>query len=218
MILFYDMIEKLSNQKLDEYVASNFYSPLGAKTLGYKPLERFDKWRIAPTQNDLLFRKQLVQGYVHDPAAALLGGVSGNAGVFSNANDLAKLMQMLLQNGEYGDEQFLKKETVDLFTSCAFCAEGNRRGLGFDKPIPNGGGGTCCKSASNVSYGHSGFTGTLTWVDPIENLVYIFLSNRVYPDEENKKIISLDIRTKIQQVIYDAINENKKVTSKECSN
>jgi CubicO group peptidase (beta-lactamase class C family) len=213
MILFSDMIEKLSNQKLNDFVASNFYAPLGAKTLGYKPLERFDKSIIAPTQNDLLFRKQLVQGYVHDPAAALLGGVSGNAGVFSNANDLAKLMQMLLQNGEYGDKQYFKKETVDLFTSCAFCAEGNKRGLGFDKPIPNFGGGTCCKSASNASYGHSGFTGTLTWVDPIDNLVYVFLSNRVYPDEENKKIQNLNIRTQIQQVIYDAIKESKKGNS-----
>lgn len=207
--LFHDIVERETGEKLDSFVYENFYSRLGAKTLGYKPLMKFNRDKIVPTQDDVFFRHQLINGYVHDPGAAMFGGVAGHAGLFSNANDLAKMLQMYLQNGSYGGEQFLKKSTLDIFTSSHFRCEGNRRGLGFDKPIAECN-GPACASASAKSYGHQGFTGTVFWVDPEEGLLYIFLSNRIHPDEENKKINKLDIRTNVQQVLYDAIKEAKK--------
>ena len=191
---------------MNDYVEQTFYKSLGANTLGYLPLKRFDKNEVVPTENDIVFRKQLIQGYVHDPGAAMLGGVGGHAGLFSNANDLAKMLQMYLQNGEYGGTRYLDKKTVKMFTSCLECSNGNRRGLGFDKPqsdttkysptIPG---------ISPESYGHTGFTGTMVWVDPEYEIIYVFLSNRVFPDAVKNKLAELDIRTKIQQVIYDSI-------------
>jgi len=202
---FQDVIEKQSRTKLNNYVENNFYKKIGATTMGYLPLKRFPKSRIIPTENDTVFRKQLLQGYVHDPGAAMLGGVAGHAGIFSNANDLAKIMQMYLNEGEYGGVRYIKPETIKLFTSSPF-APGNRRALGFDKPeINTNKVGPTCKSASNRSFGHTGFTGTMTWVDPEKNLVYVFLSNRVNPDQNNQKYIELHVRTKIQEVIYDSI-------------
>lgn len=204
------MCEHLSGRSINNYMKP-IYNKLGASNMGYLPLQRFPKKRIAPTENDIIFRKQIVQGYVHDPGAAMLGGIAGHAGIFSNANDLAKLMQLYLNKGNYGGEQYITSATLNYFSSCIACAEGNRRGLGFDKPEPDTNKeGPTCASASLSSFGHTGFTGTYVWADPDNELVYIFLSNRVYPDAENKKLSKLNTRTNIHQVFYDAINASKK--------
>ena len=172
----------------------------------FNPLLQFKASRIVPTEKDDYFRNQLIQGYVHDQGAAMLGGVSGHAGLFSNANDLAIIMQMLLQGGEYGGVKFIEQNTIDEFTKQQFPLNNNRRGIGFDKPEPElWDEGPTCKSASAESYGHTGFTGTIAWADPKYNLVYIFLSNRTYPSAENTKLIKMRTRKEIQQVIYDAV-------------
>jgi beta-N-acetylhexosaminidase len=204
-----EIIERQTGMKMEEYVEKEFYQPLMARTLGYLPRNKFPLERIVPTEYDVAFRRQLVHGYVHDPGAAMQGGVGGHAGAFSNANDLAIMMQMLINGGTYGGENFLYPETIKEFTRCQFCVgkNGNRRGAGFDKPVRDGSGGPTCDCVSFESFGHSGFTGTITWADPEQEVVYVFLSNRIYPNAENKKLITSGIRTKIQQVIYDAINE-----------
>ena len=204
--LLQSIIESYFQTSLDSVAYQKFYAPLGATTLGYRPLKRFPPERITPTENDLIFRKQLIHGYVHDQGAAMLGGVAGHAGLFSNSNDLAKLMQMYMQYGYYGGEQFIDSSVVAEFTRCQFCESDNRRGIGFDKPVVNGRGGPTCNCVSLVSFGHSGFTGTLAWVDPEQEIVYIFLSNRIHPDAENRKLISTDVRTRIQEVIYNSLN------------
>lgn len=204
------IIEKQSGQALEEYV-DQIYSSMGMTTTGYRPRERFSLNRIPPTEYDLTFRKQLIHGDVHDPGAAMLGGVGGHAGVFSNANDLAKLMQMYLNFGTYGGERYIQEETMKEYTRCQFCDEEkeNRRAAGFDKPFLQGYGGPTCDGISQNSYGHTGFTGTMAWADPDEEIVYVFLSNRVYPDAENKKLLKMNIRTNIQQVIYNAIKNSR---------
>ncbi len=199
------IVERITHKPMSEYVETNFYNKLGAYTMGYLPLNRFEPDRIPPTENDVLFRKQVVQGYVHDPGAAMMGGVCGHAGLFSNANDLAKLMQMYLNKGTYGGEQYFKPETIDYFTSCPFCENHNRRGIGFDKPDMNSVAGPTCQCVSAGSFGHTGFTGTFTWADPETGLLYVFLSNRVYPDAGNSKITEMDVRTKIQEVLAKSI-------------
>ena len=197
------IIELHSGKRLDQYVDSCFYKPMGLSRITYNPLNKFSAFEIPPTENDKLFRKQLIQGYVHDQGAAMLGGVGGHAGLFSNATDLAALMQMLLNKGEYGGQRYLNAETIAEFTRCQFCASGNRRGLGFDKPEMNyNKTGPTCKCVSGSSYGHTGFTGTIAWADPDRNIVYIFLCNRVYPDAENKRIQNLATRVEIQDAIY----------------
>jgi CubicO group peptidase (beta-lactamase class C family) len=201
------IIEKQSKQELNHFLKTQLYEPMGLRTMGYNPLNCFDKSRIAPTENDIKFRKQVVQGYVHDPGAAMLGGVCGHAGLFGNATDLASLMQMFLNKGYYGGVRYLKPEVVDLYTTNPF--KTNHRGIGFDKPKLEGG-GTCAKLASSKSFGHSGFTGTLAWADPENQLNFVFLSNRVYPDQENRKIIDMGIRADIQRVLYESIKERKK--------
>ena len=148
-----------------------------------------------------------MHGYVHDPGAAMLGGVGGHAGLFSNATDLASLMQVLLNKGSYGNVSYIDEAVVNEFTKAQF--PGNRRGAGFDRPTASGG-GPCHESASQLSFGHSGFTGTLVWVDPKYNLTYVFLSNRVCPDQDNWKIRDMNIRTEIQRVIYEAITTRDK--------
>ncbi len=204
--LFADIIDNLSGKTIDNYLYDNFYTTLGAHKLCYTPLNRFSKYQIAPTENDQIFRKQTLQGYVHDPGAAMLGGISGHAGLFSNTNDLAKLLQMLLNKGSYGGIRYLQEETINLFTSCQFCEQGNRKGLGFDKAWDdNSKLDPTCSCTSPLSYGHSGFTGTIFWVDPKHDIVYIFLSNRVHPDAENPKLGKMNIRPNIQKIIYDAI-------------
>ena len=199
------MCEELSGRSIDAYMWP-VYRKLGAHSMGYLPLERFSIKRIAPTENDITFRHQLIRGYVHDPGAAMLGGVAGHAGVFSSANDLAKVMQLYLNKGNYGNEQFISSATLNYFSSCVACTEGNRRGLGFDKPEPDKSKESpTCESASLTSFGHTGFTGTYAWADPDNGLVYIFLSNRVHPEAENKKLSKLNVRTNIHQVFYDAL-------------
>jgi len=208
--LLVPVIEYMTNKHIKDYVMIKFYNPLGLTTMGYLPRERFDLQRIIPTEDDKIFRKQILQGDVHDQGAALLGGVSGHAGLFSNANDIAIFMQMLLQKGSYGSEQFLDSTVLLEFTKVQFPLNDNRRGIGFDKPqLVYEEDGPTCKSVSPESFGHSGFTGTYAWADPENNLVYVFLSNRIYPDASNSKILDMDIRTKVHQAFYDAIEQSK---------
>ncbi len=204
--MFQQIIETATDTMLYPYVWHNFYNPLGAHTLGYKPLRRFPRERIVPTEDDNYYRKQLLQGHVHDMGAAMLGGVSGNAGLFGSANDLAKLMQMYLNGGTYGQHRYINESTLELYTSCYNCEEENHRGFGFNKPVFwEEDAGPACNSASPRSYGHSGFTGTLAWADPEADLLYIFLSNRVHPDMGNNKLIDMNVRTEVQQVVYNAL-------------
>ena len=202
--LFKDYIEKEYKEPMDELNDENFYAPLGATTLTYNPLNKFPKSLIVPTEKDDFFRHQLLQGTVHDEGAAMLGGVSGNAGLFANSNDVAKMMQMYLQKGYYGGKSYLKPETVDMFNKRYFEEEGVRRGLGFDKPQLDDAMATC-GCVSFKSFGHSGYTGTYTFVDPETEIVYVFLSNRVYPTRDNNKLGKEDIRPKVQGLIQDAI-------------
>ncbi len=199
-------IERVTQQPFAEFLEENFYKPMGLASLQFNPAESVQKNRLIPTSIDTEFRKQLLRGYVHDPAAALLGGISGHAGLFSHAMDLARIMQMLLWKGYYNGIQFFKPETIKRFTSYGPHPERNRRGLGFDKPpVQFKTDGLICRSASNNSFGHSGFTGTFVWADPDQDLIYVFLSNRIHPDEDNKLINQLNIRTRIHQAAYDAI-------------
>jgi beta-glucosidase-like glycosyl hydrolase/CubicO group peptidase (beta-lactamase class C family) len=203
----FSIIERLNNKNFEDFVYRNFYKPMNAVHTCFLPLEKFSKKQIVPTENDMVFRKQLLQGYVHDPGAAMLGGVCGHAGVFSNAGDLGKIMQMYLNEGFYGGKRYFSPETIQLFTSSPYeKSNDNRRAIGFDKPIlEEGEPGPTCKEVSAESFGHSGFTGTIAWADPKDKIVYVFLSNRIHPDQDNRKLIENDVRTKIQKVIYDAI-------------
>ncbi|GHV31318.1 beta-N-acetylglucosaminidase [Bacteroidia bacterium] len=204
-MLLKEIIENIFDQTLDNFLNNWLYADLGANSTGFLPLRKISIENIAPTEYDEIWRKQLLVGYPHDEAAAVMGGVSGNAGLFSNANDLAKVLQMLLNGGEYGDEKYLSKETVSLFTKTK--SAHSRRGLGFDKPdMENPGKSPTSLSASAHTYGHTGFTGTCFWVDPDKDLIYIFLSNRVYPSRTPNRLSQLNIRTRIQDVIYEAIN------------
>lgn len=205
---FQKIIELQTNSPLEEFVQKSFYQPMGLSKIGFLPRQRFDLEQIVPTEYDSIFRKQLIHGDVHDPGAAMLGGVGGHAGLFSNAEDLAAVFQLFLQNGYYAGQLLLDSATINQYTSYQYDYKQveNRRGLGFDKPYPVYDSlGPVCKSASLRSFGHSGFTGTYAWVDPEYDLVYIFLSNRVYPDAGNNKISKFNFRTRIQQAIYDAI-------------
>jgi len=206
---FNEIIRRVKNTNQDQYVENEIYGRLGLNNIGYNPRDKWTLERIPPTEDDKIFRKQLIQGDVHDQGAALFGGVGGHAGLFSNSNDLAVLMQMYMQYGHYGGDTLYDKEILELFTSSPYLeTHRNRRGIAFDKPVLSGvGGPTCNYCSSNKSFGHSGFTGTLTWADPENGFVYVFLSNRVYPDAENRKILSLSIRTRIQKVFLDAIKK-----------
>jgi CubicO group peptidase (beta-lactamase class C family) len=200
------IVEQLTGMTLDQYAAKTFYQPMGMTTTGFKPRNRFPVERIVPTETENHFRRQTMQGDVHDEGASMFGGVAGHAGLFSDAYDLAMLYQMLLNGGEFNGTRYLQKETIDLFT--AYHSKVSRRGYGFDKPekdnkirrepYPS-------SLASPLTYGHTGFTGTCVWVDPQYNLVYIFLSNRVYPTRDNGKLSSLGVRGKIQDAIYRAL-------------
>lgn len=197
------IIERQTQKKMDEYV-SDLYFRIGLG-LTYQPLKKFSIQQIAPTENDSKFRKQIVQGFVHDPGAALLGGVAGHAGLFGNALDLAKLMQLYLNKGELNGVRLLDSSVVNDFTSCHFCPT-NRRGLCFEKPEPDDKKDSPVTSeCSSESFGHSGFTGTFAWADPKNGLVYVFLSNRVYPDVDPNKLAKLGIRGKIHKAFYDAL-------------
>lgn len=201
-MMFKQLSERTLNQPMEDFLQQNLYEPLGAYSLGYTPLNRFPADVIAPTELDTLFRKGLLVGTVHDERAAMLGGVSGHAGLFGTANDLSKLGQMLLQEGSYGGTKYYKPETVSLFTARQFAS--SRRGLGWDKPVLSEWNSPTSRYSSPRTFGHTGFTGTCLWVDPEFNLVYIFLSNRVFPDRSDK-LIQTNIRSRIQDVIYEAI-------------
>ena len=204
-IILKEYLEKATGKTIDELSTTNFYKTLGMNNTMYNPLRKFDASVIPPSENDTYFRNTTVQGYVHDMAAAMQGGVAGHAGIFSNAMDIAKMMQMYLQKGNYGEHQYFSPSTFDTFNTCYFCAEGNRRGLGFDKPQLGKEGPTCgCVSMS--SFGHTGFTGTMAWADPETEIVYVFLSNRTYPgNTEVNKLSKENIREDIQKVIQEAI-------------
>jgi beta-N-acetylhexosaminidase len=194
------IIEKITGTSLDKFVDSVYYKPLGLATMTFKPREKFSLPEIVPTEQDTYFRNQLVQGDVHDPAAAMLGGVSGNAGLFSNANDMAIVLQMLLNGGAYAGRKYLEPSTVKLFTGKQFV--NSRRGLGWDKPEKQGHSSPASQFASENAFGHTGFTGTCIWADPEYKLIYIFLSNRVYPDAANVKLAKMNVRTDIHDIIY----------------
>ena len=198
-------IEGHYNKPLDELAQDHFYKSLGANNTHYNPYKTISNSRIPPTEEDDYYRFQKVQGYVNDMGAAMQNGVGGHAGVFSNANDIAKIMQMYLQKGYYGGVRYLKPETLDKFNTCYYCDKKVRRGIGFDKPQLADSGPTC-GCVSMTSFGHSGFTGTYTWADPDEELVYVFMANRTYPTSKGKNmLLREDIRTNIQEAIYEAI-------------
>jgi beta-N-acetylhexosaminidase len=201
------IVEELTGMPLDQYVQAFFYMPMGMESTGFKPLKRFPVDRIVPTEDEKYFRRQLLDGYVHDEGASLLGGVAGHAGLFSDAYDLAILYQMLLNGGEFNGKRYLKTETIKYFT--AYHSDISRRGLGFDKPEKDnqvrGRDAYPSLTASPETFGHTGFTGTCVWVDPKHDLVYIFLSNRVYATRDNSRFGQMNIRGKIQEALYRAI-------------
>ena len=201
-----EIIEQKTKRSLDFVVDSMYYKPMGLQYTTYNPLKIFSKNQIAPTENDTVFRKQLIHGYVQDQAAAMQGGIGGHAGLFSNATELATIMQLFLNEGTYGGKRFISDSTINYFTTPPYIntLTKNRRGIGFDRPTTDLKGGPTCDAVSILSYGHSGYTGTRAWVDPKHGLVYIFLSNRVYPDANNWKLVKNDVRTRIEKVIYNS--------------
>ncbi len=200
------LIENIKGRPFLEILNREIYHPIGVKgDLMYLPAERYPQEKIVPTEMDTLFRHQMVHGTVHDEAAAMWGGVSCNAGLFGNAKGLAQLFQVYLDNGRYKGRKFIDSTSIVNFTQCQYCDNDNRRGLGFDKPLLEFDEilSTVAKDASRESFGHSGFTGTLVWADPKHDLVYVFLSNRVYPTREQRHIYTMNVRPKIHQVVYD---------------
>ena len=205
-ILLRKVIEHQTSMPFEQYLQKYVYAPLNLANLTFNPIQHTNPDWLIPTEDDTLFRQQRLQGFVHDQTAALLGGVSGHAGLFGSANDVAVIMQMLLNQGVYGNKRILKASTVELFTKKQ--TKNNRRGLGFDKPesdpkkpSPTG------KFVSPLAFGHTGFTGTCAWADPKNKIVYVFLSNRVHPSAVNNKLVELNVRTHIQDVVYDAIKD-----------
>ena len=203
-----EITKQLSGSDYETFLKENIYAPLGAHSIGFNPLNYYPKKNIIPTEYDSFFRKKTIKNWVHDENAALMGGVSGNAGLFATANDLAKLMQMYMQFGSYGGKQFIKKSTLLEFTKVQFPENDNKRGLGFDKPLLNNASLSLSKASpapqvSEASFGHGGFTGTYIWADPENELVYIFLSNRVNPTRDHKNLYNLNIRPSLMQVFYE---------------
>jgi len=199
-----EIVEGISSEHLENYVQQNFYKPLGMQRAGYNPLYRFPKEQIVPTEVDTLFRNILLQGYVHDPGASMVGGISGHAGLFGSAYDLAIFYQMLLNGGTYGGVRYFKPETVEMFSSKQ--SRTSRRGLGFDRSdakteYPS-------KLASANTFGHTGYTGIRLWVDKDVNLIYILLTNRVHPVTSNK-LNDLNISSRLMDTIYNVISEVK---------
>jgi CubicO group peptidase (beta-lactamase class C family) len=198
------VVEQVTGKPINRYVEEQFYTPMGLKMIGYLPLQFIKRDLIAPTENDLTFRGQVLQGYVHDPGAALFGGVAGHAGVFATAGDVAAIFQMLLNEGKYRGKTFFRPETIRRFT--AYSSYISRRGLGFDKPAPEKyDGGPTDVRCSGYTFGHQGFTGTCAWADPQNGVVFIFLSNRVYPVADNGLINRLSTRTTVQGALYEAL-------------
>ena len=207
-LIFPELISQLSGVSYEYYLQKHFYLPMGAAALGFNPKTKGYPNALVPTEVDTLFRKDLVKGWVHDENAALMGGISGNAGLFGTARDLHKIMQMLENYGIYEGHRYLSEATLKEFTKVQFPGNDNRRGLGFDKPLLNNmtlpiTGAYPAVAASEESFGHSGFTGTFIWADPINQLVFIFLSNRVYPTRNNRNLYELNIRPQLHQLFYD---------------
>ncbi len=207
MILLYRSLQNITKLPFDQFLNQSLYKPLGLHHTRFLPTNSFTKDQIVPTEIDSFFRHTLVQGYVHDENAALLGGISGHAGLFSTANDMAIISQMLLNKGSYGGKEYIKPATVDQYIRYQYPELNNRRALGFDKPLLEYNVNTShvARDASPLSFGHSGFTGTFVWIDPAYHLTYILLTNRVYPSRVNNKISQYSIRPCIQQIIYDHI-------------
>ena len=203
LMILHHLVERLTNQPLDVFTTKNFYEPLAMNTTGFNPLSHISKAQIAPTENDNLFRERLLQGTVQDQTAAMLGGVSGHAGLFSSASDLIKLLQMNLNKGRVGDKQFLSESTINLFTTNR--STRSQRLLGWDKLPSDGESNFVSNKVSPSSYGHSGYTGTLVWIDPEKDIVFIFLSNRVNPSAANNKINTLKIRRKVMDLVYKSL-------------
>ncbi len=202
--LYPELVERLTGTDYETYLKKTFYEPLGAYRLTFNPMRFWEKETIIPTENDTFFRKEQLQGIVHDEGAAMMNGFSANAGLFGTADDLAKLFQMYLQMGEFAGKQYIAAESVKEFTRYQF--EGNRRGLGFDKPpLENKENGSVSVLASNASFGHSGYTGTFVWADPDKEFIFIFLSNRVYPTRENSIIYQENIRPTLNHIFYEAL-------------
>lgn len=211
------IVELVTNIPFEDYVVKNFYEPMELQHTFFRPLAHVPQNEIVPTENDLVFRQQLLHGDVHDQGAAMLGGISGHAGLFSNAREVATLMQMVLNGGTYQGKEYLKAETIQLFTSAPFAKNENRRGIGFDKPPLNPKDKIRMPSmkASAKSFGHSGFTGTFVWADPQNKLIVVFLSNRIHPDSGNQLLMKLSIRTHIHDVFYEAIEASKSLSANE---
>lgn len=205
-----ELIQNVTGVGLEAYLKQHFYDPMHLHTLAFNPLLQFEASMIVPTEVDTFFRMSLIHGKVHDEGAILMKGTSGNAGLFGSAADVAAVLQMWLQGGVYGGERYLKTATVDLFTTYQYPNRGNRRALGFDKPLLeyDFALSSVAQSASHRSFGHTGFTGTLVWADPAHNLIYIFLSNRVYPTRVNPRIYQLNVRPGIHQILYDYLLES----------
>lgn len=206
MYLLQALVERVTNQPLDEFLDQNIYQPLGLYTMTFNPFKKYGIDMVAPTEDDVAFRKTVIQGYVHDPGAAMYGGVAGHAGLFGKAGDLAVMMQMMLNGGKYADVDMMDPQTVSEFTKRQSAQ--SRRGWGWDKPEPERGkGGSAGVLASKNTFGHTGFTGTCTWADPDHNLVYVFLSNRVHPDAENNLLLKDNVRQEIHDVIYQSMRQ-----------
>jgi CubicO group peptidase (beta-lactamase class C family) len=199
------VVEQLTGQTLDAFAHDRFYAPMGLTRIGFKPMEWAEPKDVAPTEMDQVFREQTVHGHVHDPGAAMLGGVAGHAGLFSDAYDLARLFYMLVRGGHYGGWDGLRAETIRTWTQRVDPDEQHRKACGFDRPEAERDEGPTCNEAGWASFGHTGFTGTVAWADPDADLVYIFLSNRVHPNAENWKLVKLNVRTEIQRVIYQTL-------------
>ncbi len=207
-ILYPQVIKNITGEDFEDYLKSNFYEPIGANSLTYNPLRFYKLDQIVPTERDTFFRMTQLHGQVHDEGAAMLGGLSGHAGLFGNANDLMKIMQMYLQNGYYGGKQYISRDAMFEFTRYQYPELGSRRGIAFDKPSFQYT-GNAPRYASPASFGHTGYTGIMVWMDPTYNLDFVFLSNRVYPTRENTKLYTLNIRTSIMDAVYEGLDRGK---------
>ncbi|MEZ5000027.1 MAG: serine hydrolase domain-containing protein [Bacteroidales bacterium] len=210
--LYPKIIENLSGERYEDFLNEKIYHRLGAYNIVFNPYRFYPVSQIVPTEVDTLFRKQLLHGFVHDEGSAMMGGFSGNAGLFATASDLIKLVEMYRRMGNYGGDQIIGADILEKYSTAPFLDNDNRRGLGFDKPqlpdmVDNIEEIYPCRGASLSSFGHSGFTGTFVWADPEKEVSYVFMSNRVYPTRENNLISDMNIRTEILQAIYDSIIE-----------
>ena len=203
-----ELVSNLTDTTYRQYLDQHFYQPLNAKTLVFNPVDHFSLNQIVPTEVDTFFRMQPIHGYVHDEGAIMMNGVSANAGLFSNAEDLGRVFQMLLNDGRVDTVQMLKPQTIHLFTTTQYPNNDNRRGLGFDKPLLQYDSirSSLSRDVSFKSYGHTGYTGTIAWADPENDLIFIFLTNRVFPNRTYRALYNLNIRPAIHQLLYDYLN------------